>query len=83
MENGLHMNWDAQEAEATEGDLTERRAELRREMCGGRVPSDHLDLAIYEAVLANASATSEDVFETYLKLAADVEASESAERKAA
>jgi len=69
--------WDSYEFEEPEVDLSDRRAnrraELREEMCGWREPSDLLSLAIYETVLENLEATSDDVFDMYLRLAAEEE----------
>jgi len=70
-------NWaDYSDEDAEEVDLGARRYDLRLEMCGDHEPSDLLSLAIYEAVAANAWATSDDVLELYLQLAADEEPKE-------
>jgi len=65
---------DYSDEEPEEVDLPSRRSELRVEMCGDREPSDLLSLAIYEAVEADAWATSDDVLELYLLLAGEGEA---------
>jgi len=66
--------WDDRESgEEDEVDLEVRREELRREMCGEREPSELLSLAIYEAVQADWSATSDDVLDMYLRLAKDLD----------
>ena len=67
-------SWEGYESVDDEDvDLTGRREELRREMCGDKEPSELLSLAIYEAVREDWSATSDDVFEMYLRLAKEAD----------